>query len=446
MKLGLGIQPPPGYGHGLGSYGRLTDAHHGDLAMISAAAAEALILNLVTPLGPDQAETIELTQADGRILAETVISSLDFPHWDNSAMDGYAVRSADVDQATPNSPVSLTVVEEIPAGKPPQIALQPGQAARILTGSMMPAGADAVVMQEVTTRQETQVTILESPSVGQFVRRRASYYRAGEPLLQAGTRLGAAEIAVLAATQTTQVSVYRRLRVAILSTGSELVTPQQALQPGQIVDSNQYALTALIRQAGGEAIPLGIVPDQPRALRTAIATALPQADLILSSGGVSVGDYDYVDQILTDLGATLHIRAVAIKPGKPLTVATLPGQTPTVPRLYFGLPGNPASALVSFWRFVQPAMDKWSGLATDWSPRWVPALTTQDLQAGGQRETYLWGHLKLAETGLSFQIAGGGHSSGNLINLAGTNALAVVPAGTKLIPQGSTVRVMAVGI
>ncbi|QQE65481.1 molybdopterin molybdenumtransferase [Leptolyngbya sp. BL0902] len=417
--------------------------------MVPAAEAEALILSLVHPLdGAEAVETVPLGAAAGRILAQPVTGSLDMPHWDNSAMDGYAVRYADVVQAGANHPVSLALTEIIPAGKPPTQPVAPGQAARILTGSMMPVGADTVVMQEVTQRQGDQVFILEAPQPGQFVRHRGSFYQAGQPLMSAGTALGGPELAVLAAAQCVQVPVFRRLRVAILSTGDELVNPETPLQPGQIVDSNQYALAALVQAAGAEAILLGIVPDQPEALAVAIRSALSRSDVILSSGGVSVGDFDYVDHILTDLGATLHIRAVAVRPGKPLTVATFPATaTQPSPTLYFGLPGNPVSALVSFWRFVEPALRKRSGLRENWSPTFVEAVTQSSLKGGGPREIYLWGRLSPNPENPSrydFTLAGGSHSSGNLVNLAGANALAVVPVGTEILPQGEVVRVMVV--
>ena len=284
--------------------------------------AERLILDLVQPLGSDQTEALPLRAATGRILAAAVTGRLDVPHWDNSAMDGYAVRYADV-ATCDEQPVTLEIVETIPAGCLPQIAIQPGQCARILTGSMLPAGADTIVIQEVTQRAGTQVTILAAPQPQAFVRRRAEYYQAGAPLLPAGIALSAPDIAVLATAQALQVSVYRRPRVAILSTGDELVAPDlissdQPLQPGQIVDSNQYALAALVASAGAEPILLGAIPDQPAQIQQAIVQAVQSADLVLSSGGVSVGDYDYVDQILAELGAEIQIRAVAIKPGKPL--------------------------------------------------------------------------------------------------------------------------------
>lgn len=409
--------------------------------MLPAAEAAAKILALVSL--PSEAEHIRLEAALGRILAQAIPSPLDFPHWDNSAMDGYAVRYVDVQGASAESPLALTLTETIPAGRSPVQAVGPGQTARILTGSMLPIGADTIVIQEVTQRQGNRVLVLEAPQPQQFVRHRGSFCRAGDPLMGSGLQIGGPELAVLASAQCVQVPVFPQPRVAILSTGDELVTPEMPLQPGQIVDSNQYALAALVRQAGAIPVPLGIVPDQPQALRAAIQTALAQADVIVSSGGVSVGDYDYVDEILAELGATLHIRSVAVKPGKPLTVATFSTEQGFEP-LYFGLPGNPVSALVTFWRFVAPALRKRSGLGSAWGPAFVPALTRHALKAGGQRETYLWGRLEQTPMGYEFELASGGHSSGNLINLAGTNALAVVPVGTTRIAEGETVQVMTV--
>jgi molybdopterin molybdotransferase len=358
-------------------------------------------------------------------------------------MDGYAVRYEDVQGASAEAPVALLLTETVPAGRSPTRPVGPGQAARILTGSMVPAGADTIVIQEVTQRQGDQVLVLEPPVAQQFVRHQGSFCRAGDPLMPAGLAIGGAELAVLAAAQCVQVPVFCPPRVAILSTGDELVTPATSLQPGQIVDSNQYALAALVRQTGAIPMAMGIVPDQPQALKGAIQSALAQADVIVSSGGVSVGDFDYVDEILADLGATLHIRSVAVKPGKPLTVATFPASAGHTP-LYFGLPGNPVSALVTFWRFVAPALRKRSGLGAGWGPVFVPAITRHALKAGGQRETYLWGRLEPTPQGYRFELAGGGHNSGNLINLAGTNALAVVPVGTTTIPEGDRVQAMVV--
>ncbi|MEM9976500.1 MAG: molybdopterin molybdotransferase MoeA, partial [Cyanobacteria bacterium P01_D01_bin.2] len=219
--------------------------------MLSVQAAEKLILDLVMPVS--DIETVSLAESLGRVLGQTVRSQLDFPHWDNSAMDGYAVRYADVATV----PTTLTIVEEIPAGQVPQRTLQPGEAARIFTGGLLPEGADTVVMQENTQRDGARVTVVVSPGAGSFVRSQGSFYRAGADLLAPGTVIGAAEIAVLAAAQCVMGPVYRRPQLAILSTGDELVDIHQPLGPGQIVDSNRYALAALIEQAGAVPMPLG---------------------------------------------------------------------------------------------------------------------------------------------------------------------------------------------
>lgn len=407
--------------------------------MLSVSEAEGIILDLVQGLDSDRdRDLVDLDAANGRILASAVTGQLDVPHWDNSAMDGYAVRYEDVKDCSENNPVTLEIATEIAAGNRPQIDIKSKQAARIFTGAMLPKGTDTIVMQENTRRESDRVTILKAPQHQEFVRHQGAFYQAGKPLLEAGIKISAAEIAVLATAQCTSLTVYRRPRVAILSTGDELVTPEQSLQPGQIVDSNQYALSSFVANNGAIPIKLGIIKDNPEELKQAIATAIETADLVLSTGGVSVGDYDYVDRILSELGGTLHIRSVAIKPGKPLTVATFKNNC-----LYFGIPGNPVSALVSCWRFVQPALKKLSGLS-NYRNGFVNAITRHDLKASGRRETYLWGQLHLVDGKYEFALAGGSHSSGNLIKLVQTNGLAIVPVGQKLIRAGTEVKVLAI--
>lgn len=418
--------------------------------MLPVQEAETIILSLVQAMNSQRdIEVVDLSTATGRILAAPVTSQLDFPHWDNSAMDGYAVRYADVQSCDEQQPAVLDIVEEISAGQEPQCSIQPGQAARIFTGACMPTGADTVIMQERTRREGNRVLIFEAPKPQAFVRHRASFYQAGTPLLQPGIRLGDPEMAVLAAAQCTQLRVYRRPRVAIFSTGNELVTPDQTLKMGQIVDSNQYALAAFVTQVGGVPIPLGIVQDEPEALKKAMLQAVASADIVLSTGGVSVGDYDYVERILAELDANIHVRSVAVRPGKPLTVATFPpvkeGQSQRSV-LYFGLPGNPVSALVCSWRFVQPALSKLSGLPQSaWGPTIVQAQAQQEIRSDGRRETYLWGRLQLNAGVYEFHLAGGSHSSGNLINLVQTTGLAVIPVEQTLIGAGESVQVLQVG-
>jgi molybdopterin molybdotransferase len=402
--------------------------------MINAQPATELMLRISQPI--TATEQVPLTAAVGRILAIPIISQLDFPHWDNSAMDGYALRWDDITAGIDH----LTVVSEIPAGVSPQRAISTGEAARIFTGAMLPEGADTIVMQEHVQRVHDQIHITKPPKgLGDFVRNRGAFAQPGTTLLPAGNRLTPAAIAVLAAAQYPQVTVYRKPRVAILSTGNELITPEQSLQPGQIVDSNQYALAALVQQWGGEAICLGIVPDQPTELRVAIQQAINSADIVLSTGGVSVGDYDYVDRVLAELGGQIHLTAVAVRPGKPLTVATFQPAARSV--IYFGLPGNPVSALVSCWRFIYLSFQQVAGI-TNPSLNWSHAITTQNLQSDGQRESYLWGRVVIVNSQPEFSPVAGGHNSGNLINLAQANALALLPIGTFQVSAGDVVSIL----
>jgi molybdopterin molybdotransferase len=354
-------------------------------------------------------------------------------------MDGFAVRYEDVQNSNPENPTILEVVEEIPAGYQPQITIKPGQAARIFTGAIIPKGADTVVMQEKTKLQENQVFILATPQPQEFVRHQGDFYQAGTELLPAGISLNPAEIAILAAAQLPKISVFRRPRVAIFSSGDELVTPEQTLKPGQIVDSNQYALAALVKESGAEVLMLGIVKDNPTALTETINYAINHADIVLSSGGVSVGDYDYIDNILASLGAKIHFCAVQMRPGKPLTFATFPNS------LYFGLPGNPVSALVTFWRFVQPTIKKLSGINTGWEAKLLKVKSHSELKSNGKMETYIWGTLNLNNGIYEFHQAGGNLSSGNLINLAQTNALAVLPVGKTLVSIGEEILILQIG-
>lgn len=415
--------------------------------MLSVKDAESIVLNLApSPYSQRDVETVDLLAASGRILAAPVTSSLDFPYWDNSAMDGYAVRFADVENCTDKKPIALDIIEEIPAGYQPQKTLQSMQAARIFTGGVMPPGADTVVMQEETRREGDRVFILVSPSKPQaFVRQKGAFYRSGMPLLNPGTTIDAPEIAVLATAQCVRVPVYRRVRAVIFSTGDELISPEETLTAGKLVDSNQYALTALLAKMGVKVIRLGIIPDKKEVLTEAISRAVSEADIVLSTGGVSVGEYDYVEKILAELGGKIHVRSVAIKPGKPLTVAEFKRDSKSE-CLYFGLPGNPVSALVCCWRFVVPAVRKMSGMGEEnWGPEFVQARSKAELRSDGKRETYVWGKLNLVAGVWQFEPASGSQNSANLINLVNTTGLAVLPAAAETwIWVGEFVQVLKI--
>lgn len=417
--------------------------------MLSVAETEKIILDLVKPFDPEiDSEILPLSQAIARILAEDINSALDFPHWDNSAMDGYALRYADLADL-PELKLAIAS-EEIPAGIAIAKSLRQGECIRIFTGGMLPNGADTVIMQEDTEHTNNFLQLKVKPIQGEYVRRKGEFIQAGTTLVKAGTKLGATEIGALASARCQTVKVYRQPKIAIISTGTELLSldSSQPIQLGQIIDSNLYALSALIDQAGAIAIPLGAVRDDPSELQKIIQQAIASADIVISTGGVSVGDYDYVDTILEKMGADIHVRSVAIKPGKPLTFASLT-QSLNVNRsegkvLYFGVPGNPVSAMMSFWRFIRGAIAKLNGSnPTYWYPQLIKAITTEDLHSQGRRETYLWGNLTYQKGKPIFQPVQN-YSSGNLISAIGSNALAVMHVNQTYVPVGDEAMIMLV--
>ncbi|WNB87241.1 gephyrin-like molybdotransferase Glp [Cellulomonas sp. ATA003] len=316
-------------------------------------------LALVRPLPVTH---VPIAEADGLVLAEDVVAPEALPRWDNSAMDGYAVRAADVAAATADSPVGLRVLADLPAGSEAEPEVTAGTAARIMTGAPVPPGADAVVPVEVTDGGTVHVLVTAPAAPGAHVRRAGEDLAAGDPVLAAGALLGPAQVSAAASVGRGTLAVHRRPRVAVLSTGSELVTPGQPLRRGQIPDSNSYLLAALVRAAGCDAVRLGAVPDDAPTLRALLAgwdDAPPdeRVDAVISSGGVSMGAYDVVKEVLAD-DAGMEFVAVAMQPGKPQGIGRLPGGTPVL-----ALPGNPVSAFVSFHVFVRPVLHRLRGLA-----------------------------------------------------------------------------------
>ncbi|OJZ21711.1 MAG: molybdopterin molybdenumtransferase MoeA [Thiobacillus sp. 65-29] len=301
--------------------------------------------------GVTQRETVAVTDALGRVLAAPQTSGVTVPPMDNSAMDGYAVRVADV--ATPG--VKLAVSQRILAGAV-GVPLAPGSAARIFTGAPVPPGADAVVMQEYCAAEGDVVAIHTQPHVGENIRRAGEDVRAGDAVLATGTRLGAAEMGLAASVGLAALPVFRKLKVACFFTGDELVAPGMTLAPGQIYNSNRYTLAGLIAGLGCELIDLGIVPDTLDATEAALARAAREADVVITSGGVSVGEADYVKTAVEKLGR-VEMWKVAMKPGKPLVYGRV-GEAD-----FIGLPGNPVSAFVTFGLFVRPFLLKRMGAA-----------------------------------------------------------------------------------
>ena len=321
---------------------------------ITPAEALQIVLEHAPPLG---AETTSVSDARGRVLAEGVCSTRQLPPADNSAMDGYAVRSEDLVSASAAHPVTLEVICEIPAGGSAERVLRAGEAARVLTGAPIPPGSDAVVMQEDTLREGNRVKISVAPRPRAHVRDAGEDVQIGDQVLAPGTLVGPAEIGMLASLGRSVVSLHRRPRVAILSGGDELVEPDGDTGGGRIVASNAYAIAAQCLEVGAEPVYLGIARDTPEDIEQRLRAGL-RADVIVSSAGVSVGDRDYVRGVLEKLGCSLLFWGVKMKPGYPLTFGRFEsGDGPIV----FGLPGNPVSAMVTFEQFVRPALRKLAG-------------------------------------------------------------------------------------
>ena len=329
-------------------------------SMLSFDEALAALLAGAAPVG--EMETVPTQEAGGRVLARDVVSAIDVPPLDNTSMDGYALRCADVTV----SGATLQVTQRIPAGSEGH-TLAAGTAARSFTGAPVPAGADAVVMQEVCSLAGDRLSINHVPHAGEWIRRRGEDIAIGQTVLAAGTRLGAAELGVAASVGAAMLPVLRRLRVALFSTGDELAMPGQPLKPGGIYNSNRYTLKGLLDGLGCVVSDMGIVPDQLEATRTMLREAAASHDLILTSGGVSVGEEDYVKPAVEAEG-TLSLWKIAIKPGKPLAFGSVLGTVKKVgagetAASFIGLPGNPVSSFVTFVMLVRPFILKAQGIA-----------------------------------------------------------------------------------
>ena len=390
------------------------------------------ILSVVTPLS---SLDLGLLDAHGCVLTEDVVARAALPGFDNSSQDGYAVRRDDVLGASETAPVVLPVTGDVAAGPASPLRVQPGVCVRIMTGAMMPAGADAVVPLEWTDGGISSVSITRVPDPGAYVRRVGEDVTEGETVLTAGTHLGAAQIGIAAAVGRARLKVRPRPRVVVVSTGSELVEAGQALSPGRIADSNSPALTAAAIEAGAIAYRVGIVPDDPRTLASTLEDQLVRADVLVTSGGVSVGAYDVVKEVLSRLG-TVQFDKVAMQPGMPQGFGTIgPDATPV-----FGLPGNPVSALVSFEAFVRPALRKMLGATPLERPR-VRAVTAEELVTPEGKQAYLRVHLEVRQ-GAYVVTPVSGAGSHLMAGMARANALAVVPVGVRRIAAGGAVDVL----
>ncbi|MDI3338931.1 MAG: molybdopterin molybdotransferase MoeA [Sphaerobacter sp.] len=376
---------------------------------------------------PLPTELVPLEAAGDRVLAEPLIADQDLPPFPAATMDGFAVIAAD------GSPWREIIGEQF-AGQPLPVEVTPGTAVRITTGAPLPPGSDAVVPVEQTELRDDHVVIRqEVVRVGENVRPVGADLRRGQVLIEAGTPLGPAEIGLLASLGRVTVPVFRRPRLSVMSTGDELVDPGQEPGPGQIRDSNRFSLVVAARRAGAEVVWSGRAPDEVAALRRLLEERIAASDIVVTSGGVSVGERDFVKEILGELG-TVHFRRLFMKPGKPLNFATV-GDT-----LVFGLPGNPVSALVGFEIFVTAALRVMAG-RRDVQPRPVPVVLTHEIESGDRLE-YQRGVVWADEAGVLHARNTGPQASARLLSLVGANAFLLIPPREQ--PYRAGERVMAI--
>ncbi len=381
-----------------------------------------------------QCERVELTNALGRILAEDVIADTDLPPFDRSQMDGYALRAAD----TETVPVKLSIVGESAAGRGWHSELKSGEAVRIMTGAPVPVGADSVQQVELTREVAgtTEVEILEPVALGRSIVKRGSEIKAGQTVLRAGEKINAETVAVLASFGYAQINVGKRPHVAILATGSELVPVNQKPGQDQIRDSNNYAISACALLAGATVESLPLAGDDIAQLKQQIAAAAGRSDMIVTSGGVSVGRYDFTKTVLKELGAEIFFERVALRPGKPTVFARLPNGT-----LVFGLPGNPVSVSVTFNLFARVAILTMQGAAaTDLET--ATAVLSESVKPSKDRESYLPARLAANENAQLIAEPLKWGSSSDFVGFARATALIVVPEGPVALEAGSRVRVM----
>ncbi len=397
--------------------------------LLSVAQGRERILQAIAPL--DASEQLPLRAAAGRILATAVASDIDIPPFDNSAMDGYAVRGKD---CSGGAQVTLAVIGSSFAGTPFTGEVLAGQCVRIMTGAVMPSGADTVIMQEQVERDGEQIHFTaQGVRNGQHVRHAGEDTRRGDTVLAPGVRIGAAETGLLASTGVAEISVVRRLRVAFFSTGDELTGIGTPLAAGQIYDSNRYTLHSMLNRPAIECYDLGVIPDRRDAVREAFRQAADMADLVLTSGGVSVGEADYVTDTLEELGE-INFWRMAMKPGKPLAFGRLGNA------LFFGLPGNPVSVMVTFYQFVLPAIRRMSG-ENPRDPLQVQARCAVDLKKAPGRMEFQRGVLQTGPDGSLSVNSTGTQGSHLLTSMSRANCFILLPAESSGVRKGEWVRV-----
>jgi len=396
--------------------------------LLSVDEARQRLMDAVTPI--KGRERLTIRQALNRVLAEDVLSTMDVPPFSNSAMDGYALRSEDIPASGHKV---LHMIGASFAGKPYDGQVGTNECTRIMTGAVMPDGADTVVMQENVNADGQNIEINDRIRAGDNRRDAGEDIRTGDTLLSAGTRLTPADIGLLASTGISEVGVFRQLRVAFFSTGDELRPVGSALEPGEIYDSNRYTLYGMLERMGAQWLDMGVIPDQRDAIYSALQEASEIADVILTSGGVSVGEADFVTEALEQLGE-VQFWKVAMKPGKPLAVGTI-GKAH-----FFGLPGNPVSAMATYYQFVQPALHLLMGTTAP-EPLIIEVPSVMTLKKSPGRLEYQRGILERDDNG-QYQVRGTGKQGSHILtSMSKANCFIILPAECDGVDVGDPVQV-----
>lgn len=391
--------------------------------------AQALLLSTVEPVGT---ECVPLSRCGGRVLAQALIARENVPAFDRSPYDGYALRAADTACASEEQPVTLRILEEVPAGAIPTQAVAPGTATKILTGAPIPEGADAVVMYEKTAFTADEVTLFAPLTSGDNIVRTGEDIRCGAVLTRQGTVIDGGLAGTLAAQGIAAPEVYRRPRVAVLSTGSELVEAEAAPGCGKIRNTNRYMLEAVLSRLGCEPVYLGIVGDCVSDIAAALERGLASCDAVITTGGVSVGDYDLTPAAMTAVGAELLLRGVDMKPGMACAYAQRDG------KLLCGLSGNPASALTNFYAVALPALKCLTG-RSDYLPREISMTLANNFEKPSSRTRLLRGRLLLDNGTIQIELPPG-QGNAQLSSAVGCDAMAVVPAGSGPVCAGTVLK------
>jgi molybdopterin molybdotransferase len=397
--------------------------------MLTVEEALEKILARIEPLG---SEKVSILDALGRVIAEDIYTLRDIPPLDNSGMDGYAVRWEDVEQISQDHPVRLNVTEDLPAGFLATRPVRKGEAIRIMTGAPIPEGADTVVPVEETRKEGPGVLILNAVAKGDCIRKAGEDVKHGDRVIWAGEPVRPAEVGMLASVKRSFVSVYQKPQVAILCTGEELVDVDEDLVDPKIVSSNSYTLAAQVKDCGAIPIQLGIAKDRKEDIEAKLRQGL-HADVLISSAGVSVGDYDFVKEVLLNLGVEMVFWKVAMKPGKPLAFGTLAGKP------VFGLPGNPVSSMVSFEQFVRPSLLKMMGHRRLTRPV-IEAILKEDIRKEPGRRHFIRASVSF-ERDRYFVTTTGDQGSGILRSMVKANGLVIIPEEADWVKAGGKVRV-----